>query len=72
MSDLDKSLVENTSEDKLDIFHQSWGTAIRNELGLWSSNDELLESLGFPAAFHPDSASQVIIEAVWRRLKEGQ
>ncbi len=43
------------------------GAWIRNNLGLWKGNESLLESTGAPNA---DDASMVIVEAVWRRLRE--
>jgi uncharacterized protein DUF6794 len=51
---------------------------IRNAFGLWQGNAALLKSCaearygpGPDAMFmHPDDASGVIIEAVWRRLQQ--
>jgi hypothetical protein len=45
-----------------------FGMWVRNELGLWTGNEELLESCG-SATMHPDDASMVIMIALWQKLK---
>lgn len=67
LSKEDKDTVRSTPHADLIEFHHGWGTAVRNDLGLWGKNSELLESCG---GGHPDSASMAIIEAVWRRLRD--
>lgn len=63
----DKIRVKNTPRHLLTfVFHHGWGTGIRNDFGLWRGNLELLESC---RRFDPDSASGVIMEAVWDRLQ---
>ena len=67
----DREAVKLTPEVGLIEFHHGWGTGIRNDFGLWAGNRPLIEScieLGGPACADPDSASQVIIKAVWNRL----
>lgn len=75
-----KMTVRSTPKDELILFHHGWGTGIRNAFGLWKGNAALMRSCaearggrtgaGTGAAFlHPDSASMVIIEAVWLRLQ---
>ncbi|MBY0461171.1 MAG: hypothetical protein K2V38_27935 [Gemmataceae bacterium] len=66
LSDESKARVRGTLERDLILFHHGWGTGIRNDLGLWGRNPELLASCGSP---HPDDASMVIIRAVWRALQ---
>jgi hypothetical protein len=52
-------------EDLLD-FHFSLGMAIRNAFDLHVPWSKLLASC---AVVHPDDASEVIIQALWRRLR---
>ncbi len=69
MSDEDKQLVKKTSKEDLVKFHHGWGTGIRNHYGLWRGNKKLIESAcGKPC--HPDDASMLIIEAVWKELQK--
>lgn len=61
------------TEEDLTNFHFSLGHHIRNEFGLWSGNDALLESCRIIAGrqyLHVDDASSVIIKALWLRLKQ--
>jgi len=48
-------------------FHHGWGTGIRNELGLWGTNEALLTDCG-SSQMHADDASSVVMEAVWNKL----
>jgi len=48
--------------------HHGWGTAIRNEYGLWRGNTPLLKDTG---SDDPDDASMVIMEVVWEKLNNG-
>ena len=80
MSEEDKATLRNTPEQDLIVFHHGCKTAIRNDFGLWSGNEELLKSCGsriFPESAYdeylammvdPDSASMEIIKATWTRL----
>ena len=65
----DREYVLSVPEEDLDLFHFSWGVGIRNGLGLWRGNRELLRSCG-STRMPPDEASRVIIHAVWRTLSE--
>jgi len=67
LSEQDKAKVRDTPEADLIKFHIGWGMGIRSGFGLWGQNSELLASCG---GGHPDSASMVIIRAVWRRLQQ--
>ncbi|MEF8719277.1 MAG: DUF6794 domain-containing protein [Candidatus Accumulibacter necessarius] len=66
LSDTDKATISAMAESELIGLHMV-GAWIRNNLGLWSGNQSLLESTGEPNA---DDASMVIIVAVWERLRE--
>ena len=66
MKAADKRIVRDTPEEKLNKFHFGWGQGIRNSMGLWAGNTELLEDTG---KSHPDDASMVIIHAVWKELQ---
>lgn len=51
--------------------HFGLGMWIRNNLGLWQGNDALMQALcRREPGIHPDDASMLIIEQVWRRLRE--
>jgi len=66
MSAKDKEIVKNTKKKDLIKFHHGWGTGIRNDMGLWQGNHDLMKDT---KAIHPDDASMVIIEAVWKELQ---
>lgn len=69
MSAESKETVRKTKKDALIKFHHGWGTGIRNHYGLWRGNNALIEdACGKPC--HPDDASMVIIEAVWKALQD--
>lgn len=63
--------IAGMSEGDLIHLHFGLGMWIRNHLGLWQGNDTLMQALRErePGA-HPDDASMLIIEQVWRRLRE--
>ena len=67
LSSTDKETIKAMKKEDLIRFHFGWGTRIRNEFGLWAGNTALLKSCN---ASHPDDASGVIIESVWKRLQE--
>ena len=67
MEDADKKMVRDTKKQDLILFHDGWGTGIRNAFGLWKGNTNLLADCH---AEHPDDASMVIIRAVWERLQK--
>ena len=69
----DEILLASMTEADLPDFHFSLGHHIRNEFGLWSGNDALLESCRIIAGkqyLHVDDASSIIIKALWVRLKK--
>lgn len=59
------------NEDDIIMMHHGLGLYIRNGFGLWRRNYALLESCG-DRNIHPDGASGVILEALWRRLQEAK
>ena len=69
MSDAEKEKFSKEKEENLIMFHHGLGRWIRNNFGLWSDNVELAKDCG---EMHPDDASGVIIEALWKRLSEEQ
>lgn len=69
----DEILLATMTEDDITDFHFSLGYHIRNEFGLWSGNDALIESCRIIAGredLHVDDASCIIIESLWVRLKK--
>ena len=66
ISDEDKETLQATPEDELIDLHFSYGQWIRNRFKLWNENWALVEALG---CFHPDSASEEIINAAWKRIQ---
>jgi len=63
----DKVLVRDRSKDDLFALHFGLGLEIRNAFGLHGRNPTLIESCG---CSDPDDASMVIIEALWRTLRQ--
>ena len=60
-------------EKDLSTLHLHLGSFIRNEFGLWSENNELMESCQYISGeedLHDDDASKLIIEELWKRLQK--
>lgn len=68
LPDKQKAVLRKTPEDDLHWLHFGLGTAIRNECGLWDGNTALLAACG-TTDMHPDLASDVILRAVWEKLR---
>jgi hypothetical protein len=68
LSDANKDTVRNTAEADLPMLGSNLGTAIRCEFGLWDGNTALLAACGSPD-MPADSASVVIIRALWQCLR---
>jgi hypothetical protein len=69
----DRTTISNMDEGELINLHHSLGEYIRNEFGLWSGNDDLMSScckIAKVDKIHEDTASTIIIEALWERLRE--
>jgi len=68
-----KKIIKDMQGDGLSGLHISIGRYIRNEFGLWSGNNELMESCCSVSGvdeLHEDDASAVIITELWRRLQK--
>ena len=62
-----------TKREDLVQFRQDWGKGIRTQLCLVAGgNDQLLRSACGGELCHPETASMVIMEAVWDRLESVQ
>jgi hypothetical protein len=71
LSDEDKGRIAGMAEADLIGLHFGLGMWIRNNLGLWQGNQALMQSIRqHTPDIHPDDVSMVIIEAVWKRLRE--
>ena len=69
----DRTTISNLAEDELISLHINLGQYIRNEFGLWSGNEDLMSSCCTIAKMdkiHEDTASTVIIEELWSRLRK--
>lgn len=75
IDDLTKERIRGLIISDLNNLHFNLGLGIRNSLGLWVKNAELLKDckrkLNYPEYMdiHADTASSVIIEKLWKRLK---
>ena len=64
----ERELIRTADEADLGQFHFGLGTGIRAVFELWHGNIDLLKSCG-SENMHPDDASMVIVEALWRQLQ---
>ena len=64
----EKELIRTADEADLGQFHFGLGTGIREVFHLWHGNKDLLKSCG-SEEMHPDDATMVIVEALWRQLQ---
>jgi hypothetical protein len=76
LDDESKARLRATPRDQLIRHHLGWGTGIRNGYSLWS-NEALLKSCAERAGYrdgfiHPDSASTLIMVAVWEAVTAQQ
>jgi hypothetical protein len=58
-------LIRGATQSDLILMHFGLGAWIRNELGLWNEPSELLQDCG---TNHADSASTIILNALWEHL----
>ena len=68
----DKATTANLQEDALTGLSFTLGTYIRNNFGLWSENNTLLEDCRRVTGnqnVHPDDAVAIIIKELWIRMK---
>ncbi|MDP2644234.1 MAG: hypothetical protein Q8P24_04795 [Desulfobacterales bacterium] len=69
----DKAILANMTEEELDQPHFTIGNYIRNNFGLWTGNESLMESCRAVSEnddLHVDSASIIIIEELWKKLRK--
>ncbi|MBU0698249.1 MAG: hypothetical protein KKE59_02300 [Proteobacteria bacterium] len=67
----DKTAIVDMEYDELVNLNASYGAYIRSAFGLWSGNEELMESCRFVSGeknLNADGASFVIIENLWKKL----
>lgn len=69
MSEENKEKIRNMTSRDLWSLHFSYGMYVRNRLGLWDGNKDLYDDLGMRVAI-ADSASEIIVREVWRRLSD--
>ena len=69
LSEENRVELRNWPCEYLGEFHHGLGTWIRNHLGLWGRNAELIASLPAKDRFG-DAASWLILEEVWLQLQE--
>jgi hypothetical protein len=65
-------LAAMNEEDLIDL-HFSLGHDIRDDFGLWTGNDALMESCKSESGnpdIHIDDASMVIVRALWKKVKK--
>ena len=68
-----KHQIRNSSENGLINFHFGLGMGIRNDFGLWEKGSKLLENCKESSgnlSINVDTASGMIIKALWDRLQE--
>ena len=67
LSDEDRAALREMKEkDLMGTTHFGLALWIRNNLGLWGGNHDLLRATG---EGHPDDASHVIVRAAWKKLQ---
>jgi hypothetical protein len=69
----DKTTIANMAEIELSVLYMTIDEYIRNEFGLWSGNNDLMNSCCFFAKkdkVSEDEASFTIIRELWKRLRE--
>jgi len=67
MTDKERELIKNSTEEELINLHFGLGVNIRNKFGLWDENFELLITCG---ELDPDAASTIIIRTLWEKLRQ--
>lgn len=61
--------VAQVEVEHLERLHLGMGIWVRNNFGLWSSNDDLMADTG---ALDADGAAAVITRAFWQKLRAQQ
>ncbi|MBK9751364.1 MAG: hypothetical protein IPO91_31980 [Chloroflexi bacterium] len=68
LSNEGRQQLKQMPEDDLWQLHRYYGMGIRNELGLWGKNPDLINAPDF-AGKQPDEMSQILIVKLWRLLQ---
>ncbi|MES2187938.1 MAG: DUF6794 domain-containing protein [Pseudomonadota bacterium] len=66
ISENEQAMLADLPEEDLAGLQLGMGMWIRENMGLWQGNEELLADTG---AYDPDDASAVIIRAFWSRVR---
>ena len=69
LSEADFQFFLSATDDDLIMLHHGYGMYIRNRFRLWGGNNDLLFACD-PVKKHPDNASGVIINKLWKRVRE--
>ena len=77
LDEKEKQIIRETKKADLSLYHFSLGINIRNQLGMHSGNDALMKDCAKSESvddnsylyYDQDSASGILIEAVWKRLR---
>jgi hypothetical protein len=67
--------IANLAQEDLYLIHISLRSHIGQELGLWSGNKDLIEScriVSGSSKLRADHCPAIILEALWRKLRETQ
>ena len=71
LPDEDRSSIAAMPESELMGMHFGLGMWIRNNLGLWQDHGALMQSVrNHNPGAQPDDVSTMIIENVWKRLRD--
>ena len=71
LTERDKATLRKLAQDDLTSLHFAAELNIRNDLGLWAGNNKLLLST-CKVPCHPDTASAMILNAVWVELRKSR
>jgi hypothetical protein len=69
LSEADFQFFLSATDEDLIMLHHGYGMYIRNRFRLWGGNKDLLFACD-PIEKHPDNASGVIINNLWKRVRE--
>ena len=80
LDEKEKHIIRETKKADLSSYHFSLGIYIRNQLGMHSGNDALMQDCARSESaddnsylyYDPDSASGTLIEAVWKQLRQAR
>ncbi len=69
----DRVYIANLARENLYLIHLSLRSHLGQELGLWSGNKDLIEScraMSGSSELRADHCPEVILEALWKKLRE--